>query len=219
MILQNAKTQKLCCICPKRIGKQQSGDQQHQCADNGGINVSRNSGDGKDVGKYKSSELFENCLAMLPQDPKCLFVKKTVQEDLEEKAFVKGGENYFAPVQLVGDFLEDKESTDCGSVTPSYLPGVKYTSLKGVLPDFVIEMLKYAIKDFDTKMKGFNFKDAVLTGVETRSSAPLRILRDETFQSNIKGLIPIGEGAGYAGGIMSASLDGINCAEKILHEN
>ena len=74
-------------------------------------------------------------------------------------------------------------------------------------------------EDFDKKMKGFNFKDAVLTGVETRSSAPLRILRDETFQSNIKGLFPIGEGAGYAGGIMSSALDGINCAEKIIHEN
>ena len=159
-------------------------------------------------------------VSVLPEDIKGSVIDAIkFQEDLEEKAFVKGGENYFAPVQLVGDFLEDKESTDCGSVTPSYLPGIKYTSLKGVLPDFVIEMLKYAIKDFDTKMKGFNFKDAVLTGVETRSSAPLRILRDETFQSNIKGLFPIGEGAGYAGGIMSASLDGINCAEKILHEN
>ena len=141
------------------------------------------------------------------------------QEDLEEKAFIKGGENYFAPVQLAGDFLKDKESTKAGEVKPSYLPGVKYTSISDVLPDFVVDMLKYAIEDFDKKMKGFNFNDAVLTGVETRSSAPLRILRDETFQSSIKGLLPIGEGAGYAGGIMSSALDGINCAEKIIHEN
>ncbi len=138
------------------------------------------------------------------------------QEDLEEKAFIKGGENYYAPVQLVSDFLADKESTKAGEVKPSYLPGVKYTSIGDVLPSFVIDMLKYAIIDFDKKMKGFNLGDAVLTGVETRSSAPLRILRDETFQSNIKGLLPIGEGAGYAGGIMSSALDGINCAEKII---
>lgn len=138
------------------------------------------------------------------------------QEDLERKAYIKGGKNYFAPVQLVGDFLEDRESTKAESVKPSYLPGVKYTSLKDVLPDFVTDMLKYAIIEFDKKMKGFNIKDAVLTGVETRSSAPLRILRDETFQSNIKGLYPIGEGAGYAGGIMSSAIDGINCAELIV---
>lgn len=138
------------------------------------------------------------------------------QEDLEKKAYIKGGENYFAPVQLVCDFLEDRESTKAGEVKPSYLPGVKYTSIKDILPDFVTDMLKFAIVEFNKKMKGFNFNDAVLTGVETRSSAPLRILRDESFQANIKGLYPIGEGAGYAGGIMSSAIDGINCAEKII---
>ena len=104
---------------------------------------------------------------------------------------------------------------DEGSVKPSYMPGVKYADLNEVLPEFVAETLKKAFLEFDKKMKGFLVDDALLTGLETRSSAPVRILRDESFQSNIKGLYPIGEGAGYAGGIMSSAADGIKCAEII----
>ncbi|MBO5098676.1 MAG: FAD-dependent oxidoreductase, partial [Clostridia bacterium] len=194
------------------------------CMCPGGVVVCGASGEGQVVtngmsyfarDKENSNAAF--LVSVLPEDIKGGVLDAIkFQEDLERKAYIKGGENYFAPVQLVKDFLEDRESTKSGNVKPSYLPGVKYTSLKDVLPDFVIEMLKFAIVEFDRKMKGFNIGDAVLTGVETRSSAPLRILRDESFQSNIKGLYPIGEGAGYAGGIMSSAIDGINCAEKII---
>jgi uncharacterized FAD-dependent dehydrogenase len=195
------------------------------CMCPGGVVVCGASGEGQVVTNgmsyYARDEENSNAallVSVLPEDIKGSVIDAIkFQEDLERKAYIKGGENYFAPVQLVSDFLEDKESTKAGEVKPSYLPGVKYTSIKDVLPDFVTDMLKFAIVEFDKKMKGFNFKDAVLTGVETRSSAPLRILRDESFQSNIKGLYPIGEGAGYAGGIMSSSIDGINCAEAILN--
>lgn len=195
------------------------------CMCPGGVVVCGASGEGQVVtngmsyfARDKENSNAALLVSVLPEDIKGGVLDAiNFQEDLERKAYTKGGENYFAPVQLVKDFLEDRESTKAGNVKPSYLPGVKYTSLKDVLPDFVIKMLKFAIVEFDRKMKGFNIGDAVLTGVETRSSAPLRILRDESFQSNIKGLYPIGEGAGYAGGIMSSSIDGINCAEAILN--
>ena len=195
------------------------------CMCPGGVVVCGASGEGQVVtngmsyfARDKENSNAALLVSVLPEDIKGGVLDAIkFQEDLERKAYIKGGENYFAPVQLVKDFLEDRESTKAGNVNPSYLPGVKYTSLKDVLPDFVIKMLKFAIVEFDRKMKGFNIGDAVLTGVETRSSAPLRILRDESFQSNIKGLYPIGEGAGYAGGIMSSSIDGINCAEAILN--
>ncbi len=140
------------------------------------------------------------------------------QRDLEKKAFDLGGGNYYAPCQRVGDFLKGKETTARGDVAPSYKPGVKYTDLNTILPEFVKETLKKALSEFDKKMKGFCLEDALLTGVETRSSAPVRILRDkDTLQSNIKGVYPAGEGAGYAGGIMSSAVDGIKCAEMICY--
>jgi hypothetical protein len=140
------------------------------------------------------------------------------QRKWERKAFQVGGGNYFAPAQLVGDFLQDKESEEYRSVVPTYKKGVKMANLKDVLPDYVIDTLKEAILDFDKKLKGFADKDAILTGVETRSSSPIRILRDERYQSNIQGIYPCGEGAGYAGGIISAAVDGIKIAEKIISE-
>lgn len=137
------------------------------------------------------------------------------QKDLEEKAFKIGGGNYTAPVQNVTDFLENKVTEKFGEVKPTYLPNVKMTDLHLVLPKFVTDTMEEGIKYFDTKIKGFA-KSGVLTGVETRSSSPVRILRDETLQSNMRGIYPCGEGAGYAGGIMSAAVDGIKCAIKIL---
>ncbi|WKY48728.1 hypothetical protein Q5O24_05270 [Eubacteriaceae bacterium ES3] len=138
------------------------------------------------------------------------------QRKWERAAFFTGGENYFAPAQLLGDFLEDRESKTLGTVNSTYKPGIVMTDLKKCLPDYVVETMKVAILEFDKKIKGFSMSDAILTGVETRSSAPLRILRDEKYESNLKGLFPMGEGAGYAGGIMSSAVDGIKTAEKII---
>ena len=137
------------------------------------------------------------------------------QKELEEKAFELGGSNYFAPIQTVKDFFKDKKTEKIGSVEPTYKPGVTFSNLNEIFPTFVKETLKEGIKYFDTKIKGFASDDAILTGVETRSSSPVTIKRDENMMSNIKGLYPCGEGAGYAGGIMSAAVDGIKVAMKI----
>jgi hypothetical protein len=138
------------------------------------------------------------------------------QRQIEANAFVLGGSNYEAPGQLVGDFLQGKTSTEFGSVIPSYKPGVHLTDLAETLPSYAIEAIREAIPVFEKKIKGFSMHDAVLTGVETRTSSPLQIKRGPNFQSiNTKGLYPAGEGAGYAGGIMSAGIDGIKVAEAI----
>ena len=138
------------------------------------------------------------------------------QKDLEEKAFVLGGKNYYAPIQRVGDFLSNRKSEFIGKVKPSYLPGVTLSNLQEILPTFVTDTLVKSISYFDTKLKGFAEPDAILTGVETRSSSPVKIPRNEKLVSNITNLYPCGEGAGYAGGIMSASVDGIKCAISVL---
>jgi len=140
------------------------------------------------------------------------------QRKYERLAFELGGGNYNAPVQLVGDFLQDKVTTELGKVKPSYKPGYKFADLRECLPDFVCETMKEALPKLDNKLKGFAMHDAVLTGVETRSSAPIRIVRDEeTLESvSLEKLYPCGEGAGYAGGIVTAAVDGIKCAEKII---
>lgn len=138
------------------------------------------------------------------------------QKDLEEKAFNLGERNFYAPIQKVGDFLANKKTTEIGEIKPTYKPGVTMSNLQDILPNYVIETLKEGILDFDKKIKGFADYDSILTGVETRTSSPVRIVRDETLQSNIKGIYPCGEGAGYAGGITTAAMDGIKCAIKIL---
>jgi len=140
------------------------------------------------------------------------------QQRLEERAFKFGGENYNAPATLLGDYLNNHVSKNFGKIKASYQPGVTFVDFNALLPDFINDSIKEALKYFDQKIKGFARADAVLTGIETRSSSPIRILRDgETFEStNIKGLFPCGEGAGYAGGIMSSAVDGINVAEKIM---
>jgi uncharacterized FAD-dependent dehydrogenase len=138
------------------------------------------------------------------------------QRHWESRAFELGGRNYSAPVQRVGDFLAHRASTNGGSVIPSYKPAVNWTDLSTALPDFAISAIREALPAFDKSIRGFALEDAVLTAVETRTSSPLRITRNEEMQSlNVKGLFPAGEGAGYAGGILSAGVDGIRVAEAV----
>lgn len=140
-----------------------------------------------------------------------------LQEALERKAYELGGRDYTAPGQLVGDFIKGVPSTQFGSVTPSYKPGVKLTDLSPALPPYATEAIREALTAFGKKIKGFDRDDAILTGVETRTSSPVRITRDKQhLQSlNTQGLFPAGEGAGYAGGILSAGVDGIKVAEAL----
>lgn len=139
-----------------------------------------------------------------------------LQRSLEERAFALGGGTYEAPAQLVGDFLAGRPSTQLGSVKPSYRPGVHLCDLSPSLPEYAIAAIREAIPAFDQQIKGFAMHDAVLTGVETRTSSPICIKRGEDYQSlNTKGLYPAGEGAGYAGGILSAGVDGIKVAEAV----
>ena len=142
-----------------------------------------------------------------------------LQERLESLAYELGGCNYEAPAQLVGDFLAGKPSTALGSVEPSYKPGVKLQDLAAALPPFAIEAIREALPVFDKQIRGYAMHDAVLTGLETRTSSPLRITRGADLQSlNVKGLFPAGEGAGYAGGILSAGVDGIRIAEAVARD-
>lgn len=138
------------------------------------------------------------------------------QQKWEEMAFKLGGSNYHAPCQLVGDFLNDRPSQGIASVKPSYKPGVTMTDLRQCLPEYVTEAMKEAIGALNNKIRGFSNPEAVITGVETRSSSPIRIVRSDGMESNIQGLYPAGEGAGYAGGIVSAAVDGIKVAEAII---
>ena len=139
-----------------------------------------------------------------------------LQRHWEQRAFELGGATYDAPGQLVGDFLARRPSTEFGSVLPSYRPGVRLGDLSTSLPDYAIEAIREALPAFDRQLKGFAMDDALLTGVETRTSSPLRIRRNESFQSlNTEGLYPAGEGAGYAGGILSAAVDGLEVAEAV----
>lgn len=137
------------------------------------------------------------------------------QKKLEESAFKLGGGNYYAPIQRVEDFINNRKSDIIGEIRPTYIPGVTLSNLNDILPDFVSKTLKEGIIYFDKKINGFANPDAILTGVETRSSSPVTILRNEKLQSNIEGIYPCGEGAGYAGGITSAGADGIKCAVEI----
>jgi len=142
-----------------------------------------------------------------------------LQRALESRAYELGGRDYSAPGQLVGDFIEGKPSAGFGSVQPSYKPGVHLTDLAPALPDYAIEAIREALSAFDRQIKGFAMHDAVLTGVETRTSSPVRIRRGEDYQSlNTRGLYPAGEGAGYAGGILSAAVDGIRVAEAVAKD-
>jgi uncharacterized protein len=138
------------------------------------------------------------------------------QRRWERAAFETGGGDYLAPAQLVGDFLKGIPSKGAHSVEPTYKPGVRFGSLEGCLPAFAVGGMKEALAQMDKRLSGFASPDAVLTGVETRSSSPLCIVRDDGLMSEVRGLYPSGEGAGYAGGIMSAAVDGVKCAEALL---
>lgn len=138
------------------------------------------------------------------------------QRHWEERAFKIAGGSYRAPAQTVGDFLRGKASMKWGGVKPSYLPRVEPADLAQCLPDYVVSTMQEAIQVFDRRLKGFGYADAVLTGVETRSSSPIRIMRRDDCEANIVGLYPAGEGAGYAGGIVSAAVDGLRVAECII---
>jgi len=172
------------------------------------------------MSQYSREEQNANSAIVVGVDPKDfpdgVLGGMEFQEQLEKQAYILGGGNYYAPAQLVGDFLERKPSEAEGSVHPSYQPGVKFTDLGSALPEFAVTAIREAIPFFDKQVSGFAMKDAVLTGVETRTSSPVRIVRGEDFQSiNVKGLYPGGEGAGYAGGIISAAIDGVKIAEAV----
>ncbi|HHC6658124.1 TPA: NAD(P)/FAD-dependent oxidoreductase [Vibrio parahaemolyticus] len=141
------------------------------------------------------------------------------QRELESNAYKLGGENYDAPAQKIGDFLKGRDPSQLGDVEPSFAPGIKLTDLSKALPPFAVEAIREAIPAFDRKIKGFASEDGLLTGVETRTSSPVCIKRGKDFQSvNLKGFYPAGEGAGYAGGILSAGIDGIKVAEAVARD-
>lgn len=141
-----------------------------------------------------------------------------LQRRLEKAAFIAGGKNYHAPTQLVGDFLRNKTSVNGGQVVPSYLPGIEWTDLAPLFADNIAESLRLGIREMAKKLHGYDLYDAVLTGVETRSSSPVRIVRDAAMQSNIRGLFPCGEGAGYAGGITSSAADALKVVYSLCEQ-
>lgn len=149
-----------------------------------------------------------------------LFAGMEFQRAIERRAFLVGGGNYKAPVQLYGDFAKDRISCGFGSVKPTYASGTAFAPLNEILPAVAVDALKAAIPDMGKRLKGFDSSDAVLTGVESRFSSPVRILRDETGESvSVKGLYPCGEGSGYSGGITSSAADGLKIADIIYKKN
>ena len=169
-------------------------------------------------GEEKGQRYAAEAAAMKARDPKAAHPMSGIafQRQLESGAYTLGGGTYEAPGQLVGDFIAAKPSTEFGSVTPSYKPGVKLGDLAPSLPDYAIAALREALPAFGKKIKGFDMADAVLTGVETRTSSPIKMPRGDDLQStNVRGLYPAGEGASYAGGILSAGVDGIKVAEAL----
>ncbi len=194
------------------------------CMCPGGMVVAAASEEGKLVtngmSQYSRSEKNANSaivVGITPEDyPGNALAGIEFQRRLEEKAFELGGKTYHAPGQLVGDFLAGRASTEFGSVRPSYTPGINLTDLSEALPKFAIDAIRETIPAFEKQIKDFAMNDAILTGVETRTSSPIRIKRNADGQSlNTTGLFPAGEGAGYAGGILSAGIDGIKAAEAV----
>ena len=195
------------------------------CMCPGGTVVAATSEEGRVVtngmSQYSRNERNANAAIVVGIDPEQDFPEHPLagidlQRELESLAYKLGGENYNAPAQLVGDFLKDRPSTILGSVTPSYKPGITLGDLSKALPEFAVAAIREAIPEFDRQIKGYAMPDAILTGVETRTSAPICIKRDRDYESvNTRGLYPAGEGAGYAGGILSAAIDGIKVAEAL----
>lgn len=206
--LDNGRSAYTFCMCPGGVVVA-SNSEEGMVVTNGMSNSARN-------GENANSALLVNVTTedFDSEDP---LAGVFFQEQIERKAFAAGGENYYAPCQYVGDFMGyDIER----KVLPTYKPGVAFCNISDIFPDFVTETIRKAIIEFDRKIRGFADGGAVMTAPETRSSAPLRIVRDKrSFMSNIKGLYPAGEGAGYAGGIMSAAADGIRVSEALLRGN
>ncbi len=173
------------------------------------------------MSQYSRAERNANAAIVVGIDPERDFPGHPLagielQRKLESGAYVLGGETYDAPAQKVGDFLKGRDPSALGDVEPSFTPGIHLTDISKALPDFAIEAIREAIPAFDRKIKGFASADALLTGVETRTSSPVNIKRGKDYQSiNLKGFFPAGEGAGYAGGILSAGIDGIKVAEAV----
>ena len=198
------------CMCPGGLVVA-AASEEHRLVTNGMSQYSRNEKNANSaivVGITPEIDYPENPLAGI-----------ALQRKLEAKAYILGGETYQAPAQLVGDFLKGRPSSEFGKVEPSYRPGIRLSDLSEALPKFAIDAIREAIPAFDKQIKGFAMNDAILTGVETRTSSPIRIKRNETGQSmNTLGLFPAGEGAGYAGGILSAGIDGIKAAEWVAKD-
>lgn len=195
------------------------------CMCPGGTVVAATSEEGRVVtngmSQYSRSERNANSAIVVGIDPERDYPGDPLagirfQRELESGAYVLGGENYDAPAQKIGDFLKGRDPSELGDVQPSFTPGIHLTDISKALPDFAIEAIREAIPAFDKKIKGFASDDGLLTGVETRTSSPVCIKRGKDFQSvSLKGFYPAGEGAGYAGGILSAGIDGIKVAEAL----
>jgi uncharacterized FAD-dependent dehydrogenase len=172
------------------------------------------------MSQYSRAERNANAgivVGITPEDyPGDVLAGIAFQRHWERQAFEAGGGTYAAPAQTVGDFLAGRASTSLGDVVPSYKPGVTPTDLARCLPDFAVAAIREALPQFERRIRGFAMADAVMTGVETRTSSPIRIHRDDTMQSpTVRGLYPAGEGGGYAGGILSAGVDGVRVAEAV----
>ncbi|OEE53225.1 NAD(P)/FAD-dependent oxidoreductase [Vibrio splendidus] len=195
------------------------------CMCPGGTVVAATSEEGRVVtngmSQYSRAERNANSAIVVGIDPERDYPGDALagirlQRELESAAYVLGGENYDAPAQKIGDFLKGRDPSEIGEVKPSFTPGIHLTDISKALPDFAIEAIREAIPAFEKKIKGFSTPDGLLTGVETRTSSPVCIKRGKNFQSiNLKGFFPAGEGAGYAGGILSAGIDGIKAAEAL----
>lgn len=210
-LVYHAKGGRVCytfCMCP---GGQvmASSSEENTIVTNGMSNFLRD-------GKNANSALLVN---VTPDDCKYDTPLKGMyfQEELEKRAFVLGGKNYFAPVQRVKDYLDNIKSTKVGSVLPTYKPGYTLANINELFPDYINDTLKEALLELDKKLNGFADDDAILTAVETRTSSPIQIVRDkDSLMSNVEGMYPCGEGAGYAGGIMTSAIDGIRVAAEVL---
>ncbi len=210
-LVYHAKGGRVCytfCMCP---GGQvmASSSEENTIVTNGMSNFLRD-------GKNANSALLVN---VTPDDCKYDTPLKGMyfQEELEKRAFVLGGKNYFAPVQRVKDYLDNIKSSKVGSVLPTYKPGYKLSNINELFPDYINDTLKEALLELDKKLNGFADDDAILTAVETRTSSPIQIVRDkDSLMSNVEGMYPCGEGAGYAGGIMTSAIDGIRVAAEVL---
>lgn len=204
---ENGRSAYTFCMCP-------GGYVVASASEEGGVVTNGMSNRARD-GKNANSALLVNVKKedFTSEDP---LAGVDFQEKIEKKAFLAGGKNYCAPCQYVGDFMGYERHN---SVEPTYKPGVTFCDIGKIFPEFVTETLRLAIKEFDKKLKGFADGGSVMTAPETRSSAPVRIVRDaETLMAGIYGLYPAGEGAGYAGGIMSAAVDGIKAAEAMIQK-